>query len=115
MTKINSFDECIVEFNKLLPTFDDKINFLKNCRDNSKFIENIKTNPKNEEELKNEILDENFRLAYVGVTRAKRKLYLSCAMEYKIFNKIREKAPNELFEILNNRTDDMPEEEYYAW
>ena len=83
-------------------------------KDNSKFIENIKTNPKNEEELKNEILDENFRLAYVGVTRAKRKLYLSCAMEYKIFNKIREKAPNELFEILNDRTDDIPEEGYYV-
>ncbi len=45
MTKINSFDECIVEFNKLLPTFDDKINFLKNCRDNSKFIEDSKFYP----------------------------------------------------------------------
>jgi len=68
-------------------------------KDNSKFIENLKSNPKGEEELKKEILDENFRLAYVGITRAKKKLYLSCAKEYKIFNKMKEKTANEIFEI----------------
>ncbi len=68
-------------------------------KENSKFIENIKTNPKNEDELKLEILDENFRLAYVGITRAKKKLYLSCAMEYKIFKKKMQKNPDEIFEI----------------
>ncbi len=65
-------------------------------KENSKFIENLKTNPKNEDELKQEILDENFRLAYVGITRAKRKLYLSSALEYKIYNKIKEKRPSGL-------------------
>ena len=30
---------------------------------------------------------------YVGITRAKNKLYLSSALEYKIFNKVKEKAP----------------------
>ncbi len=68
-------------------------------KENSKFIENIKSNPKNDNELKLEILDENFRLAYVGVTRAKKKLCLSSAKEYKIFNKKQLKTPNELFKI----------------
>ncbi len=71
------------------------INDIK-LKENSKFIETIKTEPKNDEELKKEILDENFRLAYVGITRAKRKLYLTCAKEYKIFNKLKEKCPNQL-------------------
>ena len=65
-------------------------------KENSKFIETIKTNPKNEDEMKKEILDENFRLGYVAVTRAKKKLYLTCAKEYKIFNKLKEKHPNQL-------------------
>ncbi len=68
-------------------------------KENSKFIENIKSNPKNDDELKLEILDENFRLAYVGITRAKKKLYLSSAREYKIFNKKQTKTPDELFDI----------------
>ncbi len=68
-------------------------------KENSKLVESVKTNPKGEDELKKEILDENFRLMYVGITRAKNKLYLSSALEYKIFNKVKEKAPNELFEL----------------
>ena len=80
-------------------TFD--INDIK-LKENSKFIESVKTEPKNEEELKKEIMEENLRLAYVGVTRAKRKLYLSSAREYKIYNKVREKAPNGMFDITKN-------------
>ncbi len=68
-------------------------------KENSKFIESVKAEPKNEAELKKEIQEENLRLAYVGFTRAKKKLYLTCAKEYKIFNKVREKAPNQVFEI----------------
>lgn len=45
MTNISSFDECVVEFDKLLPTFDDKVNFIKNCRDNQQFIDNEKFSP----------------------------------------------------------------------
>ncbi len=77
-------------------TFD--INDIK-LKENSKFIESVKTEPKSEEELKKEIQEENLRLAYVGFTRAKRKLYLTCAREYKIYNKVREKLPNQVFEI----------------
>ena len=44
-------------------------------------------------------IEEERRLCYVGITRAKNKLYLSSALEYKIFNKVKEKAPNELFEL----------------
>lgn len=74
-------------------------------KENSKLIESVKTNPKNEDELKKEILDENFRLAYVGITRAKNKLYLSSALEYKIYNKIKEKTPNGLFKLKNIEKD----------
>ncbi len=66
-------------------------------KDNTKFIESIKTYPKSEQQLKTDILDENFRLAYVGITRAKKKLYLTSAKNYKIFNKKQQKEPNELF------------------
>lgn len=78
-------------------TFD--INDIK-LKENSKFIESVKTEPKNEAELKKEIQEENLRLAYVGVTRAKRKLYISSAKEYKIYNKTREKLPNQVFDII---------------
>ena len=79
------------------------INDIK-LKENAKFIESVKTEPKNEAELKKEILDENFRLAYVGITRAKKKLYLTSAKEYKIFNKIREKSPNQLFLLPKSST-----------
>ena len=77
-------------------TFD--INDIK-LKENSKFIESVKTEPKSEAELKKEIQEENFRLAYVGFTRAKRKLYLSSAKSYKIYNKTRDKIPNRIFDI----------------
>ena len=77
-------------------TFD--INDIK-LKENSKFIESVKTEPKSDAELKKEIQEENFRLAYVGFTRAKRKLYLSSAKSYKIYNKTRDKIPNRIFDI----------------
>jgi len=80
-------------------------------KENTKFIENVKTQSKNEDELKKEILDENFRLAYVGATRAKRKLWLTCAKEYKIFSKLRKKSPDALFdtETLDRTENSAPE------
>ena len=32
-----------------------------------------------------EIIEENARLIYVGITRGKKKLYLSCAKNYKFY------------------------------
>ena len=54
----------------------------------SAFIESVKMlNPsykaKSEIDLKKEILEENLRLLYVAITRAKRKLYFTCSKKQK--------------------------------
>lgn len=54
----------------------------------SSFMENIKALNKNyktksELEQKKEILEENLRLLYVAITRAKRKLYFTCSKKQK--------------------------------
>ncbi len=69
-------------------------------KENSKFNEKIKKNPSDEYNLKKEIIEENFRLIYVGITRAKRKLYLSTSDKYKIFNKLKNSKHSEIFEGL---------------
>ncbi|MBQ8847847.1 MAG: ATP-dependent helicase [Candidatus Gastranaerophilales bacterium] len=69
-------------------------------KENSKFIQKMKKYPKTEEELKKEIIEENYRLIYVGITRAKKYLYLSCANNYKYFGKMRETNESEIFEGL---------------
>ncbi|MBQ7287722.1 MAG: UvrD-helicase domain-containing protein [Candidatus Gastranaerophilales bacterium] len=69
-------------------------------KENSKFIQKIKKQPKTDLELKMEIIEENFRLIYVGITRAKKKLLLSTASNYKFFSKVQPKIASEIFERL---------------
>ncbi len=71
-----------------------------NIKESSKILENIKNSKKTEEELKKEIMNENFRLLYVGITRAKKKLALTSAMEYKIYGKKQKINISSMFEIL---------------
>ncbi|MDE5617794.1 MAG: hypothetical protein K2I36_03050 [Ureaplasma sp.] len=42
IVNINSFNKCIEELNKLFPTFNEKINFIKTCKDDLNFINNKK-------------------------------------------------------------------------
>ena len=69
-------------------------------KENSKFIQKVKKEFKDDFELKKEIIEENFRLIYVGITRAKKKLYLSTAENYKYFNKLKTFEKSEIFEGL---------------
>ena len=71
----------------------------------SDFIETIRTlNPsvkkKSEYELKQEILSENLRLLYVGITRAKNKLYFSASSKEKSFGKLKDSKVCKIFEDL---------------
>ena len=68
-------------------------------KEGAKIINNVQNSNKTEEELKKEILDENLRLFYVALTRAKKKLYITCSKEYKIFNKITKTTPSKCFSI----------------
>ena len=54
-------------------------------KESSDFIQSIKQKPKTSETLKQEILEENYRLFYVGITRAKIRLYLTCAKTFKMY------------------------------
>ena len=63
-------------------------------------FQKIKYKPKTDSEMKKEIIEENYRLIYVGITRAKKKLYLTCARKYKIFSKMRDVVESGMFEIL---------------
>ena len=68
------------------------------------FTEKIKelspeNKPKTEKELKEFSLAENFRLIYVAITRAKRKLYITVSTKVKSFSKIEERRPSALFDI----------------
>lgn len=75
-----------------IPEFSEKnlslnIDSMK-LKGSSAFIENIKMlNPnykgKTELDLKKEILEENLRLLYVAITRAKKKLYFTCSQKQK--------------------------------
>lgn len=75
-----------------IPEFSEKnlslnITSMK-LKGSSAFIESVKMlNPsykaKSEIDLKKEILEENLRLLYVAITRAKRKLYFTCAKKQK--------------------------------
>lgn len=67
--------------------------------ENSKFIESVKSDPKTPEALKKETLEENYRLAYVGVTRAKKKLYISSALSYEHYKRLKPANPNQIFDI----------------
>ncbi|MBR2069752.1 MAG: ATP-dependent helicase [Candidatus Gastranaerophilales bacterium] len=69
-------------------------------KESSKFNQKVKYIKKSDDELKQEIIEENYRLIYVGITRAKKKLYLTSAKNYKFYSKMREFQPCELLEEL---------------
>ena len=69
-------------------------------KENYKFIQKIKKYPKSDLDLKKEIIEENYRLIYVGITRAKNMLYLSSASNYKYFNKDKSYKVSEFMESL---------------
>ena len=86
---------------KNLPLTIESIN-LKNAD----FIEQIKSlNPnykkKSDFELKKEILEENWRLLYVAITRAKNHLYISASTkEQTRYGKLKDSEPSIVFEEL---------------
>ncbi len=61
---------------------------------------NLKYVKKDELSLKKFIAQENIRLLYVAVTRAKKQLFITCARKYKIFSKIKAVKPSVLYECL---------------
>ena len=69
-------------------------------KESSLFNQKVKYIKKSSEELKQEIIEENYRLIYVGITRAKKKLYLSSALKYKYYSKMREYESSEILEEL---------------
>lgn len=69
-------------------------------RKDARFTENIRElsesyKPKTDEELKKEILEENLRLMYVAITRAKRKLFVTFSKDNK-----KKSEPNSVFELI---------------
>ena len=60
----------------------------------------INLNNNKEENKKQDIIDENLRLFYVGLTRARNEIYITTALEYKIFNKKTNVKASKIFEIL---------------
>lgn len=56
--------------------------------------------PKNAIQIKREILEENLRLLYVTITRAKLALFFSSSKSYKKFGRTRQVEPSILFDIL---------------
>lgn len=69
-------------------------------KENSKFIQKVKQHPKTDEELKKEITEENYRLIYVGITRAKKKLYMTTSNSYKFYSKVKDYKNSEIFEMI---------------
>ena len=69
-------------------------------RKDARFTENIKElsptyKPKTDEELKKFILEENLRLLYVAITRAKKKLYVTVSKNNK-----KKSEPNYIFNLI---------------
>ena len=59
---------------------------------------NLRYKRKNENELKTYIAQENMRLFYVAITRAKKQLFVTCAKKYKKFSKVKDTKVSLLFE-----------------
>ena len=71
----------------------------------SKFMENVrglnkKYVKKTETELKEFLVSENYRLLYVAITRAKRKLYFSAFANEKYYGNDKPVAPSIIFDEL---------------
>ena len=68
----------------------------------SDFTENLrrtnpKYKPKTETDLKQELLAENFRLLYVAITRAKRKLFITASRKSTSYGKTVQQDPGIIF------------------
>ena len=82
-------EKCLpVSFNEIV--LRKNVSFLENLR---KFSQNYK--PKTDIELKKSILEENLRLLYVAITRAKRKLFITVAKNNKL-----KSEPNYIFNLI---------------
>ena len=73
-----------------------------NLKKSNNFEENIKRlnknyKPKSDYELKQLLINENFRLLYVAITRAKKRIYFSASKTEIYFNKIRKAEPSIIF------------------
>ena len=85
---------------KDLPLLSEEFSIKKSTFFTEKIKELSPNNkPKTEKELKEFSLAENFRLIYVAITRAKRKLYITVSTKVKSFSKIEERRPSALFDI----------------
>ena len=75
---------------------------IEDCKlkENSIFIQKVKKYPKSDFELKKDIVEENYRLIYVGITRAKKKLFMSTANKYKFYNREKDFLASEIFEVV---------------
>lgn len=92
-----------------LPEFTEKslpLDFEKmELKKNTDFMEqvrefNLKYKKKSEFELKKVQIDENLRLLYVAITRAKKQLTFTVSKETKSFGKVLKQAPSIIFEEL---------------
>lgn len=77
-------------------------------KSNARFMENVRElNPayetKSDDELKEFLLAENFRLLYVAITRAQRKLFITASKTAKPYGKIVEQEPSVIFSILKTK------------
>lgn len=71
----------------------------------SNFMENVRGlnkqySKKSEPELKKFLINENYRLLYVAITRAKQRLYISAFSTEKYYGKNKETKPSIIFEDL---------------
>ena len=78
------------------------INNIK-IKSKERFIEAVKGlklsyKKKDEKDLKTFIAQENLRLFYVAITRAKKRLYVTCAGKYKKFSKVKDTKISVLFD-----------------
>lgn len=86
-------------------------------KSSTSFMEQVKAfNPnyklKSEYDLKKELVEENLRLLYVAITRAKRKLYITVAEKTKSFSKEISQEPSMIFSsLLYNTVESKNESE----
>ena len=100
-SKGDEFDYVFIpELNeKTLPVETEEIKI----KSKERFLESIKAlnskyRKKDENQQKIFQIEENLRLLYVGITRAKKKLFITSAKKYKKYSKIINTKPSKLFQ-----------------
>src|SRR5262249_6769094 len=63
--------------------------------------------PGNRAFLDNEEMEEERRLAYVGITRAEKKLYLTCARSRLLYGRTNSNAPSRFLEEIPNQLKEV--------